>query len=119
MVFLKGGLTKHKVFHQTGAGSDCKCFASAVAKRQLCIVEILVMEEQREGWWERFCLDMEAQEADRQVNLGSKSEASIYEVSSAVPDEKVSGIQVIQVNSLTGPLQGKKTPGQETERTST
>ena len=71
--FLKGGLTKHKVFHQTGAGSDCKCFASAVAKRQLCIVEILVMEEQREGWWEGFCLDMEAQEAYGEVHLGLKS----------------------------------------------
>ena len=80
--------------------------------------KILVMEEEREGRWEGFCLDMEAQEADRQVNLGSKSEASIYEVSSAVQDEQVSGVQVM-INSLTGPLQGKKTPGQETERTST
>ena len=30
------------------------------------------MEEQREGWWEGFCLDMEAQEADGQVDLGVK-----------------------------------------------
>ena len=30
------------------------------------------MEEQREGRRERFCLDMEAQEADGQVDLGVK-----------------------------------------------
>ena len=33
------------------------------------------MEEQREGRWEGFCLDMEAQEADREMHLGLKSEA--------------------------------------------
>ena len=35
-------------------------------------IELLVMEEQREGRRERFCLDMEAQEADGQVDLGVK-----------------------------------------------
>ena len=35
-------------------------------------LKLLVMEEQREGRRERFCLDMEAQEADGQVDLGVK-----------------------------------------------
>ena len=36
------------------------------------MIGILVMEEERKGRWERFGLDMEAQEADGQVDLGVK-----------------------------------------------
>ena len=52
----------------------CHCFCqrnSPLAKKSFDL-ELLVMEEQREGRRERFCLDMEAQEADGQVDLGVK-----------------------------------------------
>ena len=74
------------------------------------MIGILVMEEERKGRWEGFGLDMEAQEADREMHL-----------------RKERGCQILSEKSftrfhpcvLTGPLQGKNTPGQETDRTST
>ena len=66
------------------------------------------MEEERKGRWEGFGLDMEAQEADREMHLKK-------EMSDIVRESLIRFHPCV----LTGPLQGKNTPGQETDRTST
>ena len=68
------------------------------------------MEEERKGRWEGFGLDMEAQKADREMHLKKERGCQIASQKS-----------LIRLRScvLTGPLQGKNTPGQETDRTST
>ena len=73
-----------KVFSNRNLGQifiTKKCFASSKLKLSHAVRvgdvygKILVMEEEREGRWEGFCLDMEAQEAYGEVHLGSKSKA--------------------------------------------
>ena len=62
-----------KVFSNRNLGQifiTKKCFASSKLKLSHAVRvgdvygKILVMEEEREGRWEGFCLDMEAQKAD-------------------------------------------------------
>ena len=66
------------------------------------------MEEERKGRWEGFGLDMEAQEADREMHL--KNRCQILSEKSLI---------LLHPCVLTGPLQGKNTPWPETDRTST